>query len=238
MDELSITRKRNLETKNESKPRELTLSEELVLLIGSRKYFNLICDPISLSLRCLILTELILNDFISLDSNNNVYVTKSSTDNPLLIKALSFLSKESLPLKKWLEILNGENLNTKYKFQLKNTRKIIYKRLEEKKKIKFGNNLHNKSVEVIDYKLRNELISDITNYLLSKEIDLYYDSLVCALFYCKYINTLFISLSPQQQSACRFRVEDILNRYRKYYKRENVKEEMIALLLRSFLKKF
>lgn len=238
MEEISVTRKREVSSKKEIKVKEITLSEELVILIGNRKYLNLIADPISLSLRCLIITELILDEFIGLDSTNNVYIIKSITDNPIHIKALGFFSKESLPLKKWLEILNGESLHTKFKYQIKNTRKIIYKRLEEKKKIKFNNNLHNKSVEIIDHKYRNELILGLQNYLLSREVDLYYDSLICALFYCKYINSLFVSLSVQQQSQCRFRVDDILNKYRNYYKREEIKEEMVALLLKAFLKKF
>lgn len=238
MEEESFTRRRNIKPNVEPIFDKNPLHEQIVILIGTRNYFKMIVDPISLSFRCLILADLILDDLISLNSSKKVILVKQTTNDPLLLKTANFIGKEMLTLKEWLEILNGENYNPKFKYQIKNTRNIIYKKLEEKSKIKFRNNYHNKVVEITDQKYRNNLVINLTAYLMKKEVDLAYDVLVCALFYCKAINQIFISLSPQQQSMCRFRVEDILMKYRNYYKREDLKEEMIALLLKAFLKKF
>lgn len=236
MEEESVTRRRNLENTSDKKENMLPLYENLALLLGDRHYIKLIHDPVSLSLRCAILSELIINDFISLSSSNKVTIVSTSTDDVILLKTLNLLDKDNLSIKEWLEVLNGENY--KIRHQLKNTRKIIYKKLEENNLIKYKNYLHKKSIQIIDQRYKSILCNNLINYLIKKEVNLYYDVLICGLFYCKIINDLFVSLSPQQQSLCRFRVEDVLNRYRNYYKRENVKEEMIALLLKAFLKKF
>ncbi|KCZ76058.1 hypothetical protein H311_02952, partial [Anncaliia algerae PRA109] len=116
MEEESVTRRRNLENTSDKKENMLPLYENLALLLGDRHYIKLIHDPVSLSLRCAILSELILNDFISLSSSNKVTIVSTSTDDVILLKTLNLMDKDnlSLSIKEWLEVLNGENYKTRH----------------------------------------------------------------------------------------------------------------------------
>lgn len=236
--EESVTRRRHHSNSNIDKQKGFYLYEELVILMGDRVITPFVPDPLSLCLRAAILGELIICDFIKLGHGNIVVIRSCNTTDYLTEKTLSYIRKADCTVEKWLEILNGENFSTKYRYQIKKVRHRVYKKLSERGTIRFANKVYSQSVKIVDQEPRDRLAGEVVEYLAQKrEGDFRIDILVCCLFFCKTLTPLFSSLSLQKQSNCKSRAEDVISLYRNYYRRECSKENMVALLLKSLLSK-
>lgn len=233
-----MTRKRNVITNDAEKKEALYLYEEIVILVGDRTTTSLVPDPLSLCLRGAILGDLIIRDLIKIGHDNTVIVTYSSTGDYLSEKTLSYLKKADFNIQSWLSILNGENFNTKYRYQIKKVRHRVYKKLCEKGILRFKDKIYRQSVKIIDSDIRKQLTKEVVEYLYKKEEgDFRIDILVCCLHFCKGLPFILSSLPLQKQAVCKRRAEDIISLYLNYYKREWDKEDMVALLLKALLSK-
>lgn len=234
-----MTRKRNvIITTDPERNKKFRLYEELVILMGDRVTSSFVPDPLSLCLRATILGELIIQDVIKLGHDNIVIVTSRNTGDCLSEKTLSYLTQEDFTIKSWLSILNGENFSTKYRYQIKKVRRRVYKKLYEKGVLRFKDKMYKQTIKVIDQNAKTQLVEEVMEYLDRKsEGNFRIDILLCCLYFCKNLSSLFSSSPLQKQKTCKLRAEDVVSSYQNYYKRECAKEDMVALLLRALLSK-
>ncbi|KAI5171746.1 golgi phosphoprotein 3 [Nematocida sp. LUAm3] len=238
----------------------LTLSEALVLFSSNtqNQIFPIMQDPISMSIRVLIVCELILqNRFIVSSQKLLVAQDVYMPIDPLHDEAYKKIkgAKKSRDIQKWLFLLNGETYSIqKDKYHLKNARARVAELLVVKKIFKKPKSKKKQLLSLLTLKSFNgveelsqkgskaDMIHIISSFLLGKknyhEDDVYRLSiLICALSYCCLIEDVLLTLSPSDSEHAQKKTMEIVNKYKSELGTPaNSKEWSILCTMRGYLK--
>lgn len=259
MSEESITRRRREETERKcSIFASLTLAEALIA-IGSFSYqktFLPLQDPISLSIRVLVLIELISKQSITIRGDkiikaNPSYSIIDSIHDEVYTKIKN--SKE-LTVEEWLPSLNGESFSYRNsKLHVKNGRRRIGKILIEKGVFKRPSTTAYRKVsslmfrsgggtDLVDSKVKHSILREVSLYLTVpcayKEIDnLKMEALIVSLSFCGMIEDILLSLPLERGEVAKKRVREIVVKYRNGIGDVEKKEEWsVFSVLKVYLK--
>lgn len=215
---------------------DLSLAEVLIILT-SASYQSIVpslYDPVSMSIRALILCDLVLRENIYVDEQKNVYVSTTYTpSNPVQDEAYRKIKKSEKPrtVRKWLLLLNGESYSLKKeKYHIKNARKKVGDMLVEKgilclpkSKGKQIMLLLSKGTTITESNStrgsKTEIISMLVEFLTST--NRYHESdtlrmhaLLCAVSYCRLTEDILLTLSVSASEAAQKKISEIISKYK------------------------
>ncbi|KAI5132452.1 golgi phosphoprotein 3 [Nematocida ausubeli] len=240
---------------------DLNLSEILVIFTTTVAQMSIpgLYDPVSITLRALLLSELVLCGGIAIDKDDiivarDTYMPLDSIHDEVHGNIRKAVHPKSVST--WLKLLNGESYSIKKdKYHVRNTRKRIGKCLVEKKILKrsksktreFINLVANRgqvvSNEEVAFKgVKSKIILDLTAYLTGesqyedRDI-LKLDIIVCALVFCCFIDDLYLTLSPRASGIAQKKVGEIISKYKSLFvDTERSTEWGIHSIMRAYLK--
>lgn len=238
----------------------LTLAEMLVVFSSGAQQtaVPLISDPLSISIRALVLCELVVQGSICIDKHgiprtSQAYRLLDPLHDEVYTKIQS--AKKEWQVGKWLQLLNGESYSLKKdKYHVKNARKRVGSALVAKKLLKkpagLGKNLmhllKNRTLvyvaSVPEKGVRAEIAQEVSRYLLAdssyREADnLRMHALVVALSFCCLLEDVLLTLAPSASTAAKRNAESILQKYKSGIGSDkSPKEWSILCVLREYLK--
>ncbi|KAI5165020.1 golgi phosphoprotein 3 [Nematocida sp. AWRm78] len=240
---------------------DLNLSEILVVFTTASGQLSIpgMYDPISMTLRALLLCELVLRGGITIDANGIVSVRDGYMFIDELHDEVYHNIKKAVhpkPIKSWLLLLNGETYSIKKdKYHIRNTRKRVGKSLVEKKILRKGksktkafinlvtNQKSSAPTEDVSFKgVKSKIILDLTTYLTGEctyeECDvLKMDILICALVFCGVIDDIYLTLSMSGTEMAQKKVSEIIIKYKSSLGNTAKSTEWsIYSILRAYLK--
>jgi golgi phosphoprotein 3 len=233
MEVVSSTRKREVERGGCSSIR-LTLCEQLVILLKTRKELKYLCNNVSLSLRVCMVAELAMLNAIHL-VGGKVVPKEHRIDLPLYVEAVDKIHAARLTPKELVYALNGERAIID--IHLKDVRAKVYRMLENKGicKVESGSLLFKKIV-VGDYNAKSETIDYVRNHLArGNVIDYRAEVLIVCLIFCHGINGILVCMSEKEATAADAQIRRIKNKYLGQTDFDSDLEAIIFPILRSLL---
>lgn len=238
----------------------LTLAEMLVVFSSGAQQtvVPLLSDPLSISIRALILCELVIQGSISIDRHriprpSQAHCLLDSVHDEVYAKIQS--AQKEWPVEKWLQLLNGESYSLKKdKYHVKNARKRVSNTLVAKRLLKKPAGLRKNLMHLLKNRtlvyvasvpekgVRAEIAEEVSRYLLAdasyREADnLRMHSLVVALSFCCLLEDVLLTLAPSASAAAKQKAESILQKYKSGVGGDKGnKEWSILCVLREYLK--
>lgn len=218
---------------------DLWLTEILLIFTTSTVHPTIpgMYDPVSMSLRALLLCELALKGSVRISDRNilipsDTYMPTDEIHDEVYNKIKG--SATQRPVDKWLLLLNGETYALKKdKYHIKHTRKRIADMLVDKRILKKSRSrtkellayITNKKIESataeditlkgIKSKISLEMTTYLTGEALYEETDIVkLEILVCAFVFCNVIEDLYLTLSPSASETAQKKVQDIISKYK------------------------
>ncbi|KAH9386369.1 golgi phosphoprotein 3 [Nematocida major] len=192
-------------------------------------------DPVSITIRALLLCDLALAGSLRIDDRGTVYPTDTYMPiDELHDEVHSKLRKaaKEKTVDKWILLLNGESYSLmKDKYHIKNARKRVGKMLVSKNILRkaksktkafleYITNRGDGSVEGASFKgAKAKVALEVTAYLTGEEVYeeadvLKLDILVCAFAFCSVTEDLFLTLPPSAAEVAQKKTHDIIGRYK------------------------
>lgn len=212
----------------------LTLCEQLVILLKTRREIRFLCNKVSLSLRACIVAELALCHAIEL-RQGKVVGRDQVLSTPLLMDAMNKIHQAKLTPGELMYKLNGERRSGN--MHMRNVRARVYKSLEEKRicKVENRNVVFNK-ITVSNYNVRIEMINRIKEYLVgSGEVNYWAEVLVVCLVFCSAIDSILVCMTEKEAVSANAQIRRIRDKYREGEWDGNGPESIVFPLLKALL---
>jgi golgi phosphoprotein 3 len=231
--EVISTRKREVRD-GDGNPSGLTLCEQLIVLLKTRKELKYLCNNVSLSLRACIVAELAMQNAVRL-VNERVVPREHRINVPLYTEAVDMIYMNRLTPRELVYALNGERAIANV--HLKDVRTKVYRMLESKGICRVeSSNFFLKKIIISDYNVKSDTIDYIKSYLLKgKATDYRADVLVVCLSFCHGINGVLVCMSEKEAVAASAKIKRIKSRYLEKTDFESDTEAIIFPVLRALL---
>lgn len=240
---------------------DLTLSEILTVFTASSVHTAVpsLYDPVSVSLRALVLCELVMRHGLSTDGQRILraedrYTPLDEIHDEVYAKIKG--AKKQKTAEKWILLLNGESYSlARDKYHIKNTRRRVVKGLVSKGILKKQKNKAKEFINFITSRgANNSLDSPATKGTKSKiaeEISAYltgpgtYEErdilklniLVCSFVFCGVIDDVYLTLPPSLSEVAQKKVGEIVTQYKSALGNTNKQDEWgVYCILRAYLK--
>jgi Golgi phosphoprotein 3 (GPP34) len=235
-----------------------TLAEVLLILVSSsyQRKILAINDPVSLSLRALLLIELVLRNSLFVRADRTIGASQSyDLIDPVHDEVYGKIStcKKAYSVDKWLSLLNGEYYSYKKSaLHVKNLRKRVGALLVEKKVFRREKSSYLKEIMMLGSRERSdltkkdpksEIIADIKSYVtdpweLSQNEEFRMRSIVAVLSFCCIMDDILLTMTLSQAERARKRVSEIIATYKESMgeKSQNERAWGVFSILKSYLK--
>jgi len=234
---------------------------ELLVVLSSTSYqpsVSIINDPLSISIRAMLMCELAIKDRLFVNSEKEVECLEGHASlDPLHDEMYSKIkNSKKRPVDKWLMLLNGETFSLKTdKYSIKKVRKrvremLISKNILEKPKQKRFEAIQNIFSKAQPQRMgktstknaKTEIIKETSDFLLNnapyvEEDRLYFSAFICALFFCDLMEDVLMTLSPASSDQALRRAQELVERFKTgMLANTSRKEWSVSNVLKEYLK--